>query len=257
MTEKDHSPAGLDEGLDPKVYPEIWFEQVLQQHITPAIAGLKPYHVPLRSGRVAVVVDIPATKSDPHQTDGRYYRRHNFNRLIMEHYEVRDAFRRLTTPELFVTFSFLEGNKHDIDFPERGDTSNPFYLIAKIDNRSNQPAYHAVVDIGVVTKLVIVSGGSYERQDQAEDDRRIPMHWFRWYLASPPGLPIFKEHQRLLTNNVLMLGMKHRDVGISSIFDLTVKISAPGFSNTEHWAIVARGPELTLHPSQALSSLRA
>jgi hypothetical protein len=60
MTEnKDHEPAGLDNGFDPKVYPEIWFEQALQQHITPAIRGLKIRHVPLGEGFVAVVIDIP------------------------------------------------------------------------------------------------------------------------------------------------------------------------------------------------------
>src|SRR5438067_2535700 len=62
MTEKDHEPAGLDEGIDPKQYPEIWFEQVLQQHITPILSSVRPYHVPLKSGRVAVVIDVPATK---------------------------------------------------------------------------------------------------------------------------------------------------------------------------------------------------
>jgi predicted HTH transcriptional regulator len=66
MTEnKDHEPAGLDNGFDPKVYPEIWFEQALQQHITPAIRGLKIRHVPLGEGFVAVVIDIPATTGDP------------------------------------------------------------------------------------------------------------------------------------------------------------------------------------------------
>lgn len=88
MTEKDHEPAGLDQGVDAKAYPEIWFEQVLQQHITPTISGLRIRHVPLTKQLVAVVIDVPATKGDPHQvSDGRYYRRHNFNKLIMEHYE--------------------------------------------------------------------------------------------------------------------------------------------------------------------------
>jgi predicted HTH transcriptional regulator len=64
MTETDHDPAGLDSGLDPKTYPEIWFEQVIQQHVTPMIEGLKPYHVPLPSGQVAVVIDIPAAKGE-------------------------------------------------------------------------------------------------------------------------------------------------------------------------------------------------
>src|ERR1700680_4347789 len=101
MTEKDHEPAGLDQGVDAKDYPEIWFEQVLQQHITPSISGLRPRHVPLGKSTVAVVIDVPATKGDPHQvSDGRYYRRHNFNRLIMEHYEIRDAMRRALDPAL-------------------------------------------------------------------------------------------------------------------------------------------------------------
>src|SRR5690349_16212114 len=85
MTEDNHAPAGLDHGIDGSTYPEIWFEQVLQQHIRPAVVGLRIRHVTLKKPTVAVVVDIPASTGDPHQvSDGRYYRRHNFNRLIME-----------------------------------------------------------------------------------------------------------------------------------------------------------------------------
>jgi hypothetical protein len=110
MTEKDHEPAGLDEGVDGKAYPEIWFEQVLQQHIKPTIAGLRIKHVYLTKPMVAVVIDIPPTKGDPHQvSDGRYYRRHNYNRLIMEHYEVRDGMRRITDPSLELEFELFKG----------------------------------------------------------------------------------------------------------------------------------------------------
>lgn len=49
MTEHEHEPAGLDEGIDGTLYPEIWFEQVLQQHITPPISRLRIRHVPLKS----------------------------------------------------------------------------------------------------------------------------------------------------------------------------------------------------------------
>jgi predicted HTH transcriptional regulator len=45
MTEKEHQPAGLDQGLDPITYPEIWFDQVLQQHITPNLTGHRVRHV--------------------------------------------------------------------------------------------------------------------------------------------------------------------------------------------------------------------
>jgi predicted HTH transcriptional regulator len=71
MREKDHEPEGLDAGLDPREYPEIWFEQVLQQHVTPLMTAVKPRHVNLSNGRVAVVIDIPASDGDPHQVDGR------------------------------------------------------------------------------------------------------------------------------------------------------------------------------------------
>src|SRR5262245_12754615 len=56
---KDHEPDGLDAGIDPGEYPEIWFEQVLQQHVTPLLTTAKPRHVRLSSGRVCVVVDVP------------------------------------------------------------------------------------------------------------------------------------------------------------------------------------------------------
>src|SRR6476469_3833850 len=55
MTELNHEPNGLDGGFDPNTYPEIWFEQVLQEHVTPKLEGVSCKHVPLSNGRVAVV----------------------------------------------------------------------------------------------------------------------------------------------------------------------------------------------------------
>src|SRR6266446_9853603 len=145
MTENDHEPEGLDGGLDGKLYPEIWFEQILQQHITPQIAGLRIRHIPLAKPMVAVVIDIPATKGDPHQaSDGRYYRRHNFNRLIMEHYEVRDAFRRAVDPALVIEFDLFKGDAayKTVEVSTYRDVSDPIALGAFIKNNSNKPAMY-------------------------------------------------------------------------------------------------------------------
>lgn len=245
---KDHEPDGLDAGVDPKEYPEIWFEQILQQHVTPLLTSVKPRHVPLQNGRVAVVIDIPATDGDPHQVDGRYYRRHNFNRLIMEHYEVRDAFRRLTAPNLWVSLSFVGGERLTIDFPDRGDVSNPFYLIANIENRANTPAHYTIVEIGVAAELHVFHRGTFDRLDQADDDRGTPMNWFRQSIIAPPGLPIFKGHKVGLTNDHLMFALHHKDMGNHTLFDVTVKIATPGFTDVKHWTILARGPRLQLYP---------
>jgi Putative DNA-binding domain len=253
---KDHEPDGLDAGLDPREYPEIWFEQVLQQHVTPLLTAVKPRHVPLSTGRVAVVMDIPASTGDPHQVDGRYYRRHNFNRLIMEHYEVRDAFRRLTTPDLFVSLSFLEGNRHMLAFPS-GDDSSPFNLIARIENKSPQPAFHVVIDIGIDTDFKIASAGGFQRFQSSEMVEQTPLNWLRWSMASPPGLPIFKEHQRLVTDNVIMLSLPHAALANQEIHDLTVRVVAPGCVRQENWSILAVGPRLTIHgPDSAHTAKR-
>ena len=79
MTERDNLPSWLDAGLDPKEFPGIWFEQVIQQNVTPQIEGLRIHEVSLdpQHTRVAVVVTIqPAQSRAPHQVkDGRYYRR--------------------------------------------------------------------------------------------------------------------------------------------------------------------------------------
>jgi hypothetical protein len=244
---KDHEPDGLDGGLDPREYPEIWFEQVLQQHVTPKLVDVKPRHVPLSNGRVAVVIDIPASRGDPHQVGGRYYRRHNFNRLIMEHYEVRDAFRRSTTPDLFVSLSFLKGVRHTVEFPVDDEESIPFNLIVQIENRSPQPAFHVVLDIGIDTDFHIVSGGGFRPFVSDERVENTPVNWIRWTLASPPGHPIFKEHTRQVTESI-MLTVHSRDLRNQDIHDLTVKIAAPGCSRQENWSILARGPALALYP---------
>jgi hypothetical protein len=151
------------------------------------------------------------------------------------------------TPDLHVSFSFLTGSRERIEFAPGRDESKPFNLIAKIENRSSQPAYHVVVEIGVATEFIIVSSGDYHRLDQADNELGTPMHWFRWARGSPPALPIFKEHPTLLTNNVFMLALNSQDLGIRGLFDMTVKTSAPGFSSTEHWAMNFRGAALTIH----------
>jgi predicted HTH transcriptional regulator len=141
MTEnKDHEPDGLDAGLDPREYPEIWFEQVLQQHFTPLLTSVKPRHIPLSNGRVAVVIDIPPPNGDPHQVDGRYYRRHNFNRLIMEHYEVREMFRRATNPDLTIEFFFDKMKKQQaLQYVRNAEDHAPVGMTPVISNRSNAP----------------------------------------------------------------------------------------------------------------------
>ncbi len=133
---KDHLPDGLDAGIDPREFPGIWFEQVIQQNTSPPIEGLRIKEVPLEdgTGRVAVVVTIPAAQARaPHQAkDGRYYRRHNFGNQVMNDSEVPDTMRRATTPELFVSLSLPGGNTATIEYPYQAAMSKPVVLCASV-----------------------------------------------------------------------------------------------------------------------------
>jgi hypothetical protein len=136
--------------------PTIWFEQVLQQHVTPSIQGLRTRHIPLDDQMVAVVIDIPATKSDPHQvSDGKYYRRHNFNKLTMEYYEVRDYFRRSVAPDLCVDFFFDQQATTFTLLYGRNDEQIPTGITPLVSNLSNQPALYAAVTLCVNGRLQI------------------------------------------------------------------------------------------------------
>jgi hypothetical protein len=131
--------------------------------------------------------------------------------------------------------------------PSGREESKPFNLLTHIANRAAQPAYHVVVEIGIAQEFIVVSSGDYHRLEDADNELGTPMHWFRWVRASPPGLPIFKEHPTLLTDNVLMLALTSLELRTNHLFDATIRISAPGFSSTDHWAFVCRGATLNIH----------
>jgi hypothetical protein len=196
---KDHEPDGLDAGLDPREYPEIWFEHVLQQHATPLLTKAKTRHVPLASGRVAVVIDIPASTGDPHQVDGRYYRRHNFNRLAMEHYEVRDMFRRSTAPDLTIEFFLANMQKRqDFNFAFNEDEPTPIGLSPLISNRSNTPSEYAVAIIFIDERLTVLSPDYTKLGVTRLNGNRVIPYRLNFY----PGksMPLFKEQPTLMPN---------------------------------------------------------
>lgn len=196
MTENDHEPAGLDSGIDGSTYPAIWFEQVLQQHITPPISGLGIRHVPLKKPMVAVVIDVPATRGDPHQvSDGRYYRRHNFNRLIMEHYEVRDAFRRPVDPDLILEFDLMVGQAayKTVEFSQFRDLSDPTPIGAVIRNRSSQPALYTFISVYLDRRLRIANLGMYTQYPEKTFGVNDIRNQLTLKIGVPSDFPIFKE----------------------------------------------------------------
>jgi hypothetical protein len=247
MTELDHGPAGLDNGIDGRAYPEIWFEQVLQQHVTPPIQGLRIHHVPLADLMVAVVITIPATKSDPHQvSDGRYYRRHNHNRLIMEHYEVRDFFRRAVAPDLIVDFRFDRLATTRVLQYNRNEEQTPTGITPLVSNASSQPALYSVITLFVDGRLTFAGplSSKYDRSFETEKEGR-KVRFFQATFNATREMPIFYEQPTQLPN--IGVVVPESLLYTREPFIITYEARAPGCFNTGRYAVhVDNGRELRL-----------
>src|SRR5262249_18292856 len=95
----------------------------------PRLDGLVITPVPVGIGRHAYVLTIPqASGRAPHQApDKKYYKRQNFQSVPMEDYEIRDALRRATTPELYVELSFATGERTSVGVPKRPLQTTPHF----------------------------------------------------------------------------------------------------------------------------------
>jgi predicted HTH transcriptional regulator len=114
VSEQDHLPTGIDDGVDPADITREWLEQVINSRISPRLEGVRIYPVPLtgtRAGQTAYVVEVSKAMSRaPHQADDkRYYKRFNFQSTPMEDYEIRDLINRAAGPDLTIELAFDAG----------------------------------------------------------------------------------------------------------------------------------------------------
>ena len=256
MKEKDHYPDGLDAGIDPVQFPGIWFEQVIQQNVSPQIEGLSIHEVPLEdgTGHVAVVVTIPPAQARaPHQAkDGRYYRRHNFGNQIMNDSEVRDTMRRATTPELYVKLALPRGDNVGVEFAYQSEVSKPIILGIAIGNRSNQPALYTLLRLGVDANIGVSGSNQLNLAGPLSDGTSPPLNWWERRLAVPNDLPIFKEAELNASQFSLSLIFHSRQIDAYKVTDFRVAtlVQTPGYSASENWTLRLRGGLLTLLPPE-------
>jgi hypothetical protein len=248
MTEKDHEPAGLDDGIDPKIYPTLWFEQILQQHVTPNILGLDIKHIPLSTGLVAVRINIPAGSGDPHQaSDGKYYRRHNFNRLAMDHYEIRGLFYRTVTPELFIELALVDQPHHNLTLPDgiNSERTNPFAVRVEIGNRSKQPSYYSVVNLYADARL---HGGppGFSGGGAALTNTGVHVNKSTKLFNIPTHFPIFSEMNFSAVNDPWAFTLPAALIDREEQFAIGYSILAPGFTVEKFGVLVLKNRQITL-----------
>jgi hypothetical protein len=247
IVEKDRKPVKVDDGSD---LSREWIEQVINSNVQPRLDGLVITPVPVGSGRHAYVLTIPqASGRAPHQApDKKYYKRQNFQSVPMEDYEIRDALRRATTPELYVELSFATGETAVVEFGHQSEHSKPITLTATVRNRSSQPAHYALVQVGIDAELPIQSLGADFSSMRITGDGQQRQHWLGHQFRSPPGMPIFKEADDALHRLSLFFTYPSSRRAGATVFYLTTSVQTVGYAATENWTIHHRDGVLRLRP---------
>ena len=243
---RDRKPVKIDEGSD---ITREWVEQVIDSNVQPRIEGLLITPIPLGQGRHGYAITIPqATGRAPHQApDHKYYKRQNFQSVPMEDYEIRDALRRATTPDLHVELAFAMGSIAHIQFAHGTELSNPISIIVTIKNRSSQPAYHVLLQLGIDTDLPLRTPNDFTQMGISGYDQQ--QYWLGYRMISPPGLPIFKEIDQDAVHRLsVTVAFSSAMLSGEHLFHLTTSIQTPGYSATENWKIHHRGDTLRMCP---------
>jgi len=105
LNEEDHKGSSLSP-VDGDKYNKEWLENILISNIHRPIKELKihPIRIDNKISETVYVVEIPESDDSPHMaSNNRYYRRHNFQSIPMDEYEVRSLYFKTKSPDLFIT----------------------------------------------------------------------------------------------------------------------------------------------------------
>ena len=156
----------------------------------------------------------------------------------MEDYEVRDLFRRATTPDLRIEFSFQSKTRHDLNFlPNRPKSAN-IPLRAKICNNSSEPALYAQITIYIETIFQCTGSTLFTLMgESAFGGRQFSRYVRRWSI--PNDFPIFAESPSNLD------GLPYEFVLDESALDwpdflVGYDIRAPGFADRKMFRIFSQ-----------------
>jgi hypothetical protein len=243
-------PSKVDDGVaDPKITKE-WIEQILNSKIQPRMDGVRIERIDMQTGKFGYVISVQQSQIGPHQSpDGKYYKRFNFQSVPMHDYEIRDIMRRATTPNLYVTFSFIDKrDRTHFDYKANEEVSKPVLMLATLGNKSPQPAHYAMIRVGVSTGIQIQTGVPWTRAAIEETEDYGQLAWITQVINVPPNLPVFKELEQPLDQRGIAIAFHSRTLDQSHRWPVVVEILCPGFSSREAWFIHQTGPNIRLLP---------
>jgi hypothetical protein len=96
IEEKNHKASNFS-FINGKEYTKEWLEQIISSTINRTIQDLKifPIRYDSKIEKSIYVVQIPSSLDAPHLSrEKRFYKRHNFESIMMEEYEIRELYGR-------------------------------------------------------------------------------------------------------------------------------------------------------------------
>lgn len=246
-------PSKVDDGVvDAKITKE-WIEQILNSKVQPRMDGVRIERIDMETGKFGYVISVQQSQVGPHQApDGKYYKRFNFQSVPMHDYEIRDIMRRATAPDLEVKLSLSAGS---VEFAPHQELSKTFFVNCTVINKSPTPANYALVELFVDYSMVNpFQVNPFIQVGEIDQGPGPKFRIYRWTIASPPGVPLFKEGTHESHTAQLALQMPS-DLINSSIIYFETDVKAPGVSKHEEWAIKVRSARMQLlYPGHPLMS---
>jgi Putative DNA-binding domain len=179
--EQRHRPERIDP-VNRQEYSKEWLEQIIQS-IQPRVDGIVIEPVCADGSFVCYVVTIPQSYTAHQARDHVYYRRHNFNVLPMEDYEVRDVMNRRKRPKIRATM-----------FASR-NTNREGYILVKLENVGPVLAKDYMVDLQVPIDL----GGHIAVEQPAFLDDHEGKYFYSFRLGPTTlRLPLFPASEVML-----------------------------------------------------------
>jgi len=133
-----HLPSRIDP-VNRQDFSKEWLEHVIG-NIRPRIDGLLIHPVPIGGSNsdVVYIVQIPQSHTAHQATDKRYYKRHNFESVPMDDYEIRDVMNRLQHPRIELDFRLRNvrrrNGSYDLEiFMANTGSVYALYVVARIE----------------------------------------------------------------------------------------------------------------------------
>ena len=158
-----HLPGKIDP-VNRRDFSKEWLEQVIG-NIRPKIERLLIYPVPIGNSNTDVVYVVDITKSHTaHQAmDKRYYKRFNFQSVMMDDYEIRDVMNRLLHP-------LIELGIEIIAVQDEKGVKRKLEARVKIRNTGTVLARYVEARIAIPTAIVYGGGSGIHRSSNRSTD---------------------------------------------------------------------------------------